>query len=176
MNMVNEYFPEIKEKKYENKYGILNLTLVKDVNTLNGYTWRYTYYNPLEKKVKMISSYDLRKLRKSVEEKGLQWRVTDMKLAKKTYELNDTLLEEHRLIKESNRESLTDYHHPSKSGVKYVYENKLNNKIYWTYFDRKHESHTREKLSDLEEVVKLKGYDWIIKDHEVYESIIKTET
>ena len=179
MKMVVEYFPELDgiDSKYSNKYGISNLSLVKDGNVLTGYSWRYTYYDGYTEKVKFISSYDLKKLRKKVESKGFDWRVTDLEMAKETYKLNDELVAEHERIRSEHIESkgIVAEHTISKCGVQYVYLNDTNQNSYWTYRDKKHKTLTRRYLSDLKKVVEDKGYDWIVKDKTLYESILEKE-
>lgn len=179
VNMSVEYFPELKkiESKCKNKYGISNVSLIKDVNVLNGYSWKYNYYDEEEKKVKIISSYDLVKLRKKVESKNLDWIVTDITLARETYGLNKRLVEEHEKIKEENKlkkGKIAD-HTVSKCGVQYVYLNNHNKNTYWTYRDNEHPTLTRRYLLDLRDIVIALGYDWIVKDEELFNQIIKQE-
>lgn len=175
--MTVEYFPELKGfvNKNRDKYGIANLSLVTDKNVIGGLTWRYTYYDMVEEKVKIISSYDIKKLRRNVESKGLKWIVTNVERARETYKLNSKIIVEHERIREENKNNRVANHTISKSGVQYVYMNNTNDNLYWTYRDGKHQTITRKHLQELCNVVQSKGYKWIIKDKEVYENILERE-
>lgn len=173
-----EYFPELKDFKHKNrdKYGISNVTLVRDNNVLGGYSWRYTYYDKESERMRFISSYDLKKLRRNVESQGFDWVVTNMDRARETYKLNSRLLVSHENIRIRNKESKRVAEHTvSKCGVQYVYLNKTKGTVYWTYRDGKHKSITRKSLNVLRSVVESMGYEWIVKDKDLYESILDGE-
>ena len=170
------YFPELKRLKYENKYGLYKVSLIKDNNVLTGYSWRYDYYEEGTNKVKRFSSYDLVKLRKLVEENNMDWIVTDIKLARESYALNERLQKKHDAIVEENRKGQDFYPRKvSSSGVQYVYLNKNKDDYYWTYRDKVHRTVSRKLLSDLHSIITDLGYSWTVKDKDLYESIINGE-
>lgn len=172
-----DYFPELREyvNNDRDKYGISNLSLVKDKNVIGGLSWRYSYYDIVEDKVKVISSYDIKTLRRNVELKGLNWIVTNVERARETYKLNSKLLVEHEKIRESNLNNRVAEHTVSKSGVQYVYLNNSKKNVYWTYRDGKHKSITRRTLQELSDTVKSMGYKWIVKDKDLYEFLLEKE-
>ena len=68
-----DYFPEIRKyKSNRDKYGILGVSLTKDNNVIGGLSWRYAYFDFETEKMKIISSYDIKKLRRNVESQGLE--------------------------------------------------------------------------------------------------------
>ncbi len=174
-----DYFPELKEykskHKYNGKYGIYNISLVKDLNVIGGQSWRYAYYDEFDNKMKLLSSYDLRRLRQSVEEKGLRWIITDLNLARETYKLNEEMVNENERIKNEHSLNRIAEHTVSKSGVQYVYLNNNEDNVYWTYRDKKHPTITRKTLTELKQAVTDKGYKWIVKDAIVYNNLLEEE-
>ena len=174
-------FPELignEKGKKKNKYGILNVELQKSDNVITKHMWRYIYFDG--EKLRYLSSYDLVALRHSVESKGYDWIVTDIDLARKSYNLNRELMAEYEAKKEEKERMKDDgyvfNHKVSQSGVQYVYLNKNNNKRYWIYRNnRLDRTYTRKYLSDLHDLIMKLGYDWIVRDMDVYNKVLMEE-
>lgn len=175
----NEYFPELVthviSSDSDEDYGILNVSRVKSKNVLTGFIWKYTYFDSVEGKLKVLSSYDLKKLRKMVEDNyHMQWVVIDIDKARKSYDFNRKLQEKRLSLK---KEKYERNNKSSASGVKYVYrniDNKNRKRYFWTYRG-KHKSLSSKKLKDLRDMVLRNGFEWQITNSEVYYSIIDNE-
>ena len=94
--MTESYFPELENASPVNssKWGILNVHLAKCNQVITGYQWKYSYFDGF--KMKIISSYDLIKLRHKIESKGLPWLITDINFANDAYKLNKKLCAKHK--------------------------------------------------------------------------------
>ena len=175
-NITNEFFPEIQLSDLivggNDTYGILNISLCKSKNVLTGYVWKYTYNN--NGKLKVLSSYDLVKLRKMVENENQEWIIFDLQKAQETYDFNRKLQKKHKQLKKNTYNS----NKVSASGVKYVYKNKdgrrKNSHQYWCYRG-KNKSYHKKKLSDLHKKIQELNLPWIITDETVYNNIIEKE-
>ena len=168
---VEQYFPELEKSSYleESKWGILNVYLTKCKRVMTKHQWKYNYFDEESKKIKVISSYDLVKLRTKVLNQGLDWIITNKEYADESYKLNEKLLQEHDAVKK-NKKSRN-----SSSGVKYVYrrpDKGSRQGFYWTYVNKtgkgKQKSYSSITLPELEEKVKSEGLPWIIVNEEVY--------
>lgn len=153
--------------------GLYNVTLTKCDNIITNYTWKYTYYDKKKKKLRGLSSYDLLLLRKKVEDKGLEWVVTDLDKATESYELNRELMSKHEQLKKKTRNKM------NTSGVKYVCKNKekyAKNGYYWRYRDNtSNKTYSRKTLRELKELITSLGYDWIIVNEDVYNQSVQEE-
>lgn len=175
-NEVKSYFPELEDnlRIEDNKWGILNVYLTKCTKVITNYQWKYTYFDG--EKLRVISSYDLTKLRQKVLKKGLDWIITNKSYAIDSYKLNHELLQKHAVLKK------TKVSNNSSSGVKYVYRrpDKGSKKgFYWTYVNKAEEgqrNYSSVSLKKLEERIKQEGLPWFIVNQEVYQSIIENET
>lgn len=175
----NKYFPEIKNKtltmdiKPTNKYGILNVGLVKNKYIITGYQWNYSYWDG--ERIRYIHSFDLRKLRERVLEIGQDWVILDNRKAIESYKFNNQLIEKHKKYVEKHGGNRKYY---GSSGVSYVTIQKdnrqKNKKNYWRY------SHNGINICDvkldcLKEKVLNKGGEWIVRDVELYEHNLNKE-
>ena len=147
---------------YDDKYGLLNVNLLKNEKSLTGYYWVYKYY--IDGKLKRIFHNDLYKLEEKVRHKGLPWKIVNEYKAIKTFELNDNLQENKRTpsFKKRGRKNT--------SGVKGVCRHthkKSKVGFYWDYRN-KIESLQAISLEELCEKVLSKGYEWVILDEELY--------
>ncbi len=75
-----------KENLSHSKYGILNVGKNTNKSVITGFVWTYRYFDG--ERIRVITSYDLIKLRKKVESIGKKWIVLDLKKAKRSYEIN----------------------------------------------------------------------------------------
>lgn len=146
-------------KSRKNKYGLHNVILIKNPRYLSGYIWRYNYYE--NNKLKTISRPDLRELRQIVEEKNLEWKVTDLVKARDTYELNRIIQENTRLSKNEN-----------SSGIYRVFKGHCpgcNQGFTWRYVNSSDEGNVYLSSVDLN-VLKKKvleaGEDWVVRDED----------
>ena len=169
-------WPELENRtpSKSNKWGILDVCLTKCDAVDTGYQWKYSYFDGV--KIKVISSFDLRKLERRVILKGLSWTITDEDLAHESFLLNDKLLDKHEIVKKyKNRNN-------SSSGVKYVYRtpDKGSRKgFYWIYVNNHREgqkSYTSNSLLKLKERVESEGFTWTIVNPELYYSLVNEET
>ncbi|MBQ6219974.1 MAG: hypothetical protein IJH63_00605 [Methanobrevibacter sp.] len=172
------YFPELENNKPVNssKWGILNVHLAKCSQVRTGYQWKYQYFDGF--KIRIISSYDLKKLRRKIEGKGLPWIITDIKFATDAYDLNRVLLKKHAEVKKQYKNNR------SNSGVKYVYKSKdihARRGFYWMYVVPKNCTTTNQKtfcsskLENLRERILGEGLEWNIVNYDLYNKIIKDE-
>lgn len=146
-------------KSRKNKYGLHNVILIKNPMYLSEYIWRYNYYE--NNKLKTISRPDLRELRQIVEEKNLEWKVTDLVKARDAYELNRIIQENTRLSKNEN-----------SSGIYRVFKGhcpRCNQGFTWRYVNSSDEGNVYLSSVDLN-VLKKKvleaGEDWIVRDED----------
>ena len=139
-------------------YGIWRVGLVKD-KVATGYSWTYTYWDI--DRIRIIKSYDLRRLREDVEGKGLEWIVVDVDKARRSYSLSGELCALHSdLLKES---------YSGVTGVKYVYKHKERNGGFrWVYRDNVGGYYSSFSLVDLRDFVLDKGWDWIVMDNDLF--------
>jgi D-mannonate dehydratase len=147
--------------------------LTKCDNVTTGYQWKYSYFDGV--KIKVLSSYDLIKLRQKVDNRGLPWTITDSKLAIDSYKLNKDLLEKH--------DSLTRYkdRENSSSGVRYVYrtpDKGSRRGFYWIYVNNHHEgqkSYTSNSLLRLKERIESEGLKWTVVNQKLYKKLLNQE-
>ena len=174
-DMMESVFPELEEKPIikSNKWGILDVCLSKCNKVVTGYQWKYSYFDGF--KIRVLSSYDLTKLRQKVENRGLNWVITDNRLAIDSYKLNKELLEKHEsTIKYKNRENST-------SGVRYVYRSPdkgAKRGFYWIYVNNHQEgqkSYTSNSLLRLKERIEKEGLTWTVINPELYEQLLCEE-
>lgn len=168
-------FPELEPQKHNktNKWGILDVCLTKCDNVTTGYQWKYSYFDGV--KIKVLSSYDLTKLRQKVANRGLPWTITDNRLAIDSYKLNNNLLEKH--------DSLTMYkdRENSTSGVRYVYKTPDKGSrrgFYWIYVNNHKEgqkSYTSNSLLRLKERIEAEGLKWIVVNPGLYQELLDQE-
>ena len=158
---------------YDNwyKYGLLNVTLMKNCYSLTGYYWVYTH-RCIDGRRKTLSSNDLCVLKKRVEEKGYLWKVLNQYKVEKAIELN-------RKLQSNKRPSKSNKGRKSTSGVRYVtklknYKSKRN--FYWGYkTDGVFMQSTT--LKGLKDRVVGEGYDWNVIDDDVYhKNLIEDES
>ena len=178
MSVSESYFPELENRMpvNTNKWGILNVCLSNCDKVITGYQWKYTYFDVGANKTRIISSYDLTKLREKVLMKGLDWIITDNGLAIDSYKLNNELREKREELKSTiiNRKNYG-------SGIKYVYKShdKRSKKgYYWIYLNRSDEgqkSYTNKTLLELKERVISDGLRWEVVNPEVYERVLNEE-
>ena len=151
-----------------NKYGLLNVQFSSKLKK-----WYYHY--TVDGKRKYLTSYDLKKLRKRVENKGMPWVVLDMEVAQKSYEMNDKLLKERELEKRGRIGSGK----PNKTGVLYV--SRIKKKTYrngflWRYSNRKENvCISATTLRRLRKKVLELGYPWYILDKDKYQNYLDEE-
>lgn len=174
-DMIESVFPELEDKSLlkTNKWGILDVCLTKCNKVVTGYQWKYSYFDGA--KIRVLSSYDLTRLRQKVMNRGLEWIITDNKLAIDSYKLNHELLEK--------REDMTKNHKNSTSGVKYVYrtpDKGSRRGFYWIYVNNHKEgqqkSYTSNSLLRLKERVEKEGLAWTVINTEVYEKLLSEES
>lgn len=152
----------------------MNVCLSKCDKVLTGYQWQYNYFDGV--KTRIISSYDLTKLREKVLRKGLDWIITDNKYAIDAYKLNNELKKKHDSLR-------TTYNRMNySSGVKYVYktqDKKSKRGFYWMYLnkysDKGQKSYTRKTLRELKDSVTGDGLPWNIVNPELYEQLLNEE-
>ena len=174
-NEVKSYFPELENqlKIDDNKWGILNVYLTKCNKVITNYQWKYAYFDG--EKLRVLSSYDLTKLRQRVLKKGLDWIITNKKYAIDSYKLNNELLAKHKLLKKGKVSNNLS------SGVKYVYrrpDKGAKKGFYWTYVNRLtsgQRNYSSVSLKQLEERIKQEGLPWFVVNPEVYSKIIEQE-
>ena len=144
-----------------NKYGLLNVQFSKKQRK-----WYYHY--DVDGKRKYLTSYDLLKLRKKVEDKKMPWIVLNAKTAQETYNLNDELQHEREL----NRKNFLGTGKPNKTGILYVSKLKKStykNGFFWRYFSRKDDIYISARtLRELRDKVLKAGYPWYVLDEEKY--------
>lgn len=173
--MTETYFPELENMTpvRSNKWGILNVCLSQCERVVTGYQWKYSYFDGF--KMRVLSSYDLEKLKRKVLNKGLSWIITDEDYAQDSFMLNQELVRKHDEYK------ITRTRDKTTSGVKYVYKtvDKHSSKgYYWIYVNNYREgqkSYTSVTLKKLRERVEAEGFKWEIINPEVYENIIASE-
>lgn len=169
------YFPELENRipVNTNKWGILNVCLSKCDNVISGHQWKYTYFDGF--KTRVISSYDLTKLRMKVLHKGLSWVITDKKYAIDAYKLNNQLVDKHNNLKKNTKRV------NSSSGVKYVYrrpDKGSRNGFYWVYVNKHsigQKSYSSNSLTRLQERVERDGLPWEVVNKKLYSSLIERE-
>ena len=155
---IESVFPELEQQKTvkQNKWGILDVCLTKCDNVTTGYQWKYSYFDGV--KIKVLSSYDLIKLRQKVDNRGLPWTITDSKLAIDSYKLNK-----------------------SSSGVRYVYrtpDKGSRRGFYWIYVNNHHEgqkSYTSNSLLRLKERIESEGLKWTVVNQKLYKKLLNQE-
>lgn len=172
---IESVFPELENTKTvkSNKWGILDVCLTRCNNVTTGYQWKYSYFDGA--KIRVLSSYDLVKLRQKVVNRGLPWTITDNGLAIDAYKLNKNLLEKH--------DSLTMYkdRENSTSGVRYVYrtpDKGSRRGFYWIYVNNHKEgqkSYTSNSLRRLRERVESEGLTWTIVNPKIYNELLNQE-
>ena len=172
---IESVFPELEQPRTvkQNKWGILDVCLTKCDKVTTGYQWKYSYFDGV--KIKVLSSYDLTKLRQKVDNRGLPWTITDSRLAIDSYKLNNDLLEKH--------DSLTMYkdRENSSSGVRYVYrtpDKGSRRGFYWIYVNNHHggqKSYTSNSLLRLKERIESEGLKWIIVNPRLYQELLNQE-
>lgn len=154
-----QYLNRNRNPGNKNKYGLLNVTLTKNKSYLTGYLWGYHYIQ--EGIPRTITRTDLIKLRKEVENRGLEWKVIDLEKAKKSYERN-------RLMQENARHNKK----PNTSGIYRVSKGhcpRCKQGFTWQYFNNSKENEiyfSSISLETLKEKVLEAGEDWIILDEE----------
>lgn len=173
--MIEPVFPELKTQRTvkPNKWGILDVCLTKCNNVTTGYQWKYSYFDGA--KIKVLSSYDLVKLRQKVVNRGLPWTITDNRLAIDSYKLNRDLLEKH--------DSITLYkdRENSSSGVRYVYrtpDKGSRRGFYWIYVNNHKEgqkSYTSNSLLKLRERIEAEGLTWTVVNPKIYQELLDLE-
>lgn len=168
-------FPELEQQEIikSNKWGILDVCLTKCNKVVTGYQWKYSYFDGV--KIRVLSSYDLTKLRQKVENRGLTWVITNNRLAIDSYKLNNELLTKHESVtKYKDRENST-------SGVRYVYKTPdkgARRGFYWIYVNNHHagqKSYTSNSLHKLKERVEKEGLKWTVINPELYEKLLLEE-
>lgn len=172
---MQSYFPELENltPKRTNKWGILNVCLTQCERVVTGYQWKYTYFDGL--RMRVLSSYDLEKLKRRVLNKGLSWVITDEDYAQDSFVLNRQLLRKHEEYKITRKRENT------ASGVKYVYKtvDKHSKKgFYWIFLNTHREgqkSYTGKTLEKLRSRIEAEGFIWEVINPEVYESIVASE-
>lgn len=147
-----QYLNRTPRKGKPNKYGLFRVRLVKNPRYLTGYIWLYQYQE--EGHTKTLSRSDLTELRKVVEAKNLEWKVTDIEKARNSYELNRQLQENARSNKNQNTSGIYRVTKAS-GGLTWQYSNRSNGKKIFL---------SAITLNDLKEKVLAIGDDWIILD------------
>lgn len=170
------YWPELENKTpvNTNKWGIMNVCLSNCENVITGHQWKYTYFDGV--KTRIISSYDLTKLRQKVLSKGLDWVITDNKCAIDAYKLNNELKKKHDNLRTTyNRKNYG-------SGVKYVYKTPDKNAkrgFYWVYLnkyiDTCQKSYTSKTLLQLKKRITKDNLPWKVVNQELYDEILQEE-
>ena len=143
----------------KNKYGLHKVTLSRKPAYLSGYAWLYFYFK--NGVLKTISHSDLKELRKKVEEKDLEWKVTDLEKAKNAYELNQIIQENARPRK---RKRISGIYRVSKMPCPRCLQG-----FTWQYMKRSGGNtinFSSVDLNILKEKVLEAGEDWIIVDEE----------
>lgn len=168
-------FPELEKPKLikSNKWGIMDVCLTKCNKVVSGYQWKYSYFDGV--KIRVLSSYDLNKLKQKVVNRGLEWIITDKRLAIDSYKLNHQLLEK--------RDDITRYkdRENSTSGVRYVYrtpDKGSRRGFYWIYVNNHRngqKSYTSNSLLKLKERIENEGLKWTIINPELYEQLLTEE-
>ena len=158
------------ERRYTNranKYGLLNVHFKKKKKK-----WYYHYL--VGDKKRYLTSYDLKKLRKNVEDKNMPWVVLDIDLAKQAYQLNDEIQ-----VKREMNQKLRGQGRPNKTGILYVSRLKkktYRNGYFWRYFNRKQDIHiSATTLRELRNKVIYRGYPWIVIDEDKYHEFLEQE-
>lgn len=175
MMITESYFPELENMtpKRSNKWGILNVCLTACDRVVTGYQWKYSYFDGI--RMRVLSSYDLEKLKRRVLNKGLSWVITDEDYAQDSFVLNRQLLRKHEEYK------ITRTRENTASGVKYVYKtvDKHSKKgFYWIFLNTHREgqkSYTGKTLERLRARVEREGFTWEVINQEIYESIVASE-
>lgn len=85
MTEKNSYLNK-KGNMSQSKYGILNVGRNTNGSVITGFVWTYRYFDG--ERIRVITSYDLIKLRQKVESIGENWVVVDLDKARRTYEIN----------------------------------------------------------------------------------------
>lgn len=173
--IMQSYFPELENltPKRTNKWGILNVCLTQCERVITGFQWKYTYFDGA--RMRVLSSYDLEKLKRRVLNKGLPWTVTDDNYAQDSFILNRQLVRKHEEYKRTRTIQNT------ASGVKYVYKSmdKHSKKgFYWIFLNTHREgqkSYTSTTLKKLRNRIESEGFTWEIINQEVYERILDSE-
>ena len=134
--------------------------------------WYYHYL--VGDKKRYLTSYDLKKLRKNVEDKNMPWVVLDIDLAKQAYQLNDEIQ-----VKREMNQKLRGQGRPNKTGILYVSRLKkktYRNGYFWRYFNRKQDIHiSATTLRELRNKVIYRGYPWIVIDEDKYHEFLEQE-
>ena len=76
--------PRNKKRFKEVETGFLKTRKVRCQACNQGFMWRYRWFDVEEDKYKVMTSIDFLKLKKKVRDRGLDWRVEDYYLARKT--------------------------------------------------------------------------------------------
>ena len=168
IDLTNNYFPELDNIPivYDDKYGILNVGLVKNEKVVTGYQWNYKYYDAIDSKIRFFHSYDLRKLRKKVLNHGFEWIITDNQKAIESYKFNNNLMKKH-----NNHVRKYNSKYRGSSGVLHVskqLDKRYKNKYTWRYC---YEGVicSSKSLALLKEKVMNKQCEWVVKDNELYQ-------
>jgi hypothetical protein len=163
----NKYFPELNDAQninLKNKYGILNLGLIRNDKVITGYQWSYSYWDG--EKLRYIHSYDLLQLRQKVESKELDWIIIDNALAIDTYKFNNELLKKHKEYLKKNKGARK---YRGSSGVSYVTiqkDSRSNAKKYWRYLYNGLNICDTDLKSLMEKVLDAGGV-WIVRDKDL---------
>lgn len=149
------------------KYGVRNLHLHRNINSLTGYYWTY-YYTDFHGKRRSLSDNDLEHLQKRVQNKKYPWIVFNKYRFKKALEFNQEC--------QKNKRPSKSYFkgRKSKSGVKHVFKkrNKKAKKGYYWVYKYKNTYLQAVSLSQLEKRVEQTDCPWILVDEKKYEDNI----
>ena len=154
-----QYLNRTIRKGRPNKYGLYRVRLLKKPEYLTGYIWAYQYHE--DGHLKTITRSNLIELRKTVEAKNLEWRVTDLEKAGEAYELNRRLQENARHNKNQNTSGI--YRVTKSSG------NRCKQGFTWQYANRSKGKNiylSSLTLNGLKEKVLAIGEEWIVLDEE----------
>lgn len=174
-NIENNYFPELdypQNNKSRNKYGILNIGLIKNNKVITGYQWSYSYWDG--EKLRYLHSYDLIQLRQKVENKGLEWIIIDNALAIDSYKLNKKFLDKHKEYLDENQGARK---YRGSSGVSYVTiqkDSRSNSKRYWRYLHNGINICDTNLMSLMKKVSEAGGV-WIVRDKDLLKKNIAKE-
>jgi len=177
---MKNYIEEIKkigsQCKSDQRYGIFRLGVCAQKTNILGFMWNYKYFNKEDGKIKTISCVDLTGLRKKVEDKGLEWIITDVEQAQKIYDINR---EAQSVRQDIQKKRTHTRYRQTKSGVRYVGKTTNHNKEYWTYQNYTKDSQQKKihissrTLLGLKKKVLDRGGKWEIINHERYEEALK---
>ena len=154
-----QYLNRTIRKGRPNKYGLYRVSLVKNPRYLTGYIWAYQYKE--DGRLKTISRSDLTELRKVVEAQNLEWKVTDLEKAGKSYELNRHLQKNARSSKNQNTSGI---YRVTKAACK-----KCRQGFIWQYSNKSKGKNiylNSLTLNGLKEKVLAISEEWIVLDEE----------